>query len=232
MFAHRRISLVLLSFVGATAFSGPSLVLAQTGTITGRVTVQGTARPIGSAQIVVVGTPLGTQTNDAGEYRLVAVPAGTHEVRAQRIGYAPATGTVTVASGQAASLDLQLRDAPVSLEQVVVTATGEVRKKEVAHTVSTISGTDVEDAPIQNTQQLITARAPGVTVLGNSGQPGSGGTIRLRGNNSISQGNNPIIYVDGVRIFSGRTPTVPNARQSTLPLNDIAAEDIERVEIV
>jgi TonB-dependent SusC/RagA subfamily outer membrane receptor len=69
-------------------------------------------------------------------------------------------------------------------------------------------------------------------VLSNSGQPGAGGTIRLRGNNSISQGNNPIIYVDGVRIYSGRTTTVPNARQTTYPLNDIAAEDIERVEIV
>src|SRR5688572_5514607 len=232
MVTPRRISPSLLYLVAVAALGGHSTLLAQTGSIAGRVTVQGSARPVGSAQVVVVGTPLGTQTNDAGEYRLVAVPVGAREIRVQRIGYTPVSGSVTVAEGQTATLDLQLRDAPVSLEQVVVTATGEVRKKEVAHTVSTISGAEIADAPVQNTQQLITARSPGVTVLSNSGQPGAGGTIRLRGNNSISQGNNPIIYVDGVRIYSGRSAIVPNARQSTLPLNDIAAEDIERVEIV
>ena len=232
MSTRRRVALALVSFIGAAALAAGAPLLAQTGTITGRVTVQGTGRPVSSATIVIVGTPIGTQTGDDGEYRLVSVPPGTHEIRAQRIGYAPTTRTVTVAAGATVPLDLEIRDAPVSLEQVVVTATGEVRKKELAHTVSTISATEIADAPVQNTQQLITARSPGVTVLSNSGQPGSGGTIRLRGNNSISQGNNPIIYVDGVRIFSGRTPVVPNARQATLPLNDIPAEDIDRVEIV
>jgi TonB-dependent SusC/RagA subfamily outer membrane receptor len=71
-----------------------------------------------------------------------------------------------------------------------------------------------------------------VTVLANSGQPGAGGQIRLRGNNSISQDNNPIIYVDGVRIYSGVSPTVTNARQTINPFNDIRSEDIERVEVV
>lgn len=232
MSMHRCLPLFLLSIIGTATLARSAPLLAQTGSITGRVTVAGTARPVGSAQIIVVGTPVGTQTNEAGEYRIVAVPVGTHEVRAQRIGFAPASQTVTVAEGQTATVNIEVRDAPVSLEQVVVTATGEVRKKEVAHTVSTISGAEIEDAPIVNTQQLITARSPGVTVLANSGQPGAGGTIRLRGNNSVSQGNNPIIYVDGIRIYSGRTSTVPNARQTTYPLNDIAAEDIERVEIV
>lgn len=232
MSMHRCLPLVLLSIIGTATLARSTPLLAQTGSVVGRVTQAGAARPVGSAQIIVVGTPLGTQTNEAGEYRLVAVPVGTHEIRVQRIGFAPVTSSVTVADGQTATLNFEIRDAPVSLEQVVVTATGEVRKKEVAHTVSTISAAEIEDAPIVNTQQLITARAPGVTVLSNSGQPGAGGTIRLRGNNSISQGNNPIIYVDGVRIYSGRTSTVPNARQTTFPLNDIAAEDIERVEIV
>lgn len=229
MVTLRRITLI--SVVGAALGVG-SPGLAQTGTITGRVTVEGTGRPVSAAQIVVVGSPLGTQTNEAGEYRLVAVPAGRHDIRAQRIGYTPAVVTVTVAAGETTTLNLELRDAAISLEEVVVTATGEERKKQVAHSVSTISGSDVENAPVQNTQQLITARAPGVTVLSNSGQPGAGGTIRLRGNNSISQGNSPLVYVDGVRIFSGRTPNVPNARQSVFPVNDIPAEDIDHVEIV
>jgi TonB-linked SusC/RagA family outer membrane protein len=139
---------------------------------------------------------------------------------------------VNVVAGETATLDVALREAPVSLEQVVVTATGEQRKKEIPHTLSTISAEEIQDAPVANTQQLITARAPGVTVLSNSGQPGSGGQIKLRGTNSISQGNRPLVYVDGVRIYSGTRGVVGNARQTSLPMNDISPEDIERVEIV
>ena len=122
-------------------------------------------------------------------------------------------------------------DAPVALDQVVVTATGEQRQKELTNSVATVSTENIR-APVTNTQQLITAQAPGITVLGNSGQPGAGGRIQLRGVNSISQGNNPIIYVDGVRIFSGSAPIAGMARQNTNPFNDIKPEDIERVEIV
>jgi TonB-linked SusC/RagA family outer membrane protein len=120
----------------------------------------------------------------------------------------------------------------VALEQVVVTATGDQRRKEISNSMTTISAATLEQVPVVSAQQLLSAQSPGVTVLANSGQPGAGGVIKLRGINSISQGNNPIIYVDGVRIFSGNTPTVANARQTMLPLNDIRAEDIERVEIV
>ena len=152
-------------------------------------------------------------------------------MRFQRIGYAPVIREVTVGPAGVATVDVSLREAPVSLEQVVVTATGEQRKKEIPHTLATISAEEIQDAPISNTQQLVTARAPGVTVLSNSGQPGSGGMIKLRGTNSLSQGNNPIIYVDGVRILAARAAWCrmlarPPCRSRHQP------EDIERVEIV
>jgi TonB-linked SusC/RagA family outer membrane protein len=208
------------------------LIAQNTGTITGKVTVEGIGRALPQAQVGIVGLPLGAQTNEAGDFRLTGVPAGPRQVRVQRLGFAPSTQPVTVVAGQTVTLNFSIREAPVSLEQVVVTATGETRKKEIANSMSTISAAQLENAPVVSTQQMLTAQSPGVTVLANSGQPGAGGVIKLRGNNSISQGNNPIIYVDGVRIFSGNTPNVPNARQNTLPLNDIRAEDIDRVEIV
>jgi TonB-dependent starch-binding outer membrane protein SusC len=208
------------------------LAAQQTGSVSGRVIVEGANRPLPQAQVGVVGTSIGTQTNDNGEYRLNNVPAGPRTIRVVRIGFAPATAQVTVTAGQTATLDFTIREAPVALEQVVVTATGDVRRKEVTNSMATISAEQIQNAPVANTQQLLSGQTPGVTVLANSGQPGAGGQIRLRGNNSISQGNNPIIYVDGVRIFSGNSPTVPNARQTINPFNDIRAEDIERVEVV
>ena len=204
----------------------------QLGSIRGRVVVEGVNRPLGAATVSVVGTQIGAQTNDNGEYRLNNVPPGPRQVRVQRIGFAAVTSPVTVAAGETATLDFTIREAPVSLEQVVVTATGDVRRKEVSNSMATISSETIQNAPVTNAQQVLAAQTPGVTVLGNSGQPGAGGVIRLRGNNSISQSNNPIIYVDGVRIYSGDSPVVPNARQVMNPFNDIRAEDIERVEVM
>lgn len=208
------------------------LAAQQAGVIRGKVTVEGINRPLSNVQVGVVGSQLGATTNESGDYRIANVPAGPRTVRAMRLGFAASTQQVTVVAGQTTTLDIVIREAPVALEQVVVTATGDVRKKEISNSMATISATQLENAPVVSTQQMLSAQSPGVTVLANSGQPGAGGVIKLRGNNSISQGNNPIIYVDGIRIFSGTTPTVPNARQNTLPLNDIKAEDIDRVEII
>jgi TonB-dependent starch-binding outer membrane protein SusC len=221
----------LLAIVGIAAIGQP-LHGQQLGAIRGRVIVEGANRPLGAVQVSVVGTQIGAQTNDNGEYRLNNVPPGPRTVRVQRIGFTAASNPVTVVAGETATLDFTIREAPVSLEQVVVTATGDVRRKEVANSMATISAETIQDAPVSNAQQILAAQTPGVTVLGNSGQPGAGGVIRLRGNNSISQTNNPIIYVDGVRIYSGDSPIVPNARQVMNPFNDIRAEDIERVEVM
>jgi TonB-linked SusC/RagA family outer membrane protein len=217
----------LAAFLGIT----PSLAGQSTGTVAGKVTMEGGVRALGSAQVTITGTSIGTRTNEAGEYRLDGVPAGEHEVRVLRLGFAAARKPATVLAGEVVTLDFELRETPLTLDEIVVTAAGETRRKEVAHTLSTISTAAIELAPVRNTQDLLN-RAPGAMVLANSGQPGAGGTIRLRGVNSISQGNNPIIYVDGVRIYSGSTPVAPNARQQTNPFNDINAADIERVEIV
>src|SRR5690242_21397953 len=88
----------------------------------------------------------------------------------------------------------------VAITGVVVTATGEERKKAIGNAITTIDTTQVVRQAAVNTQQLLAGSTAGVTVFANSGQPGAGGTIRLRGVNTISQGVAPLIYVDGVRV--------------------------------
>jgi TonB-dependent SusC/RagA subfamily outer membrane receptor len=212
----------------------PTLVSAQaTGSIEGTVTIADGTTPLAEVQIAVVGANRAARTDEAGKFRVANVPAGTYQVRAQRIGYGSMTRSVTVVAGQAATVNFALREAALSLEALVVTGTAaESRKKEVGNATAAIDVKSLELEPVKNTQDIIAGRTPGVTVLGNSGQPGAGGTIRLRGTNSITQSNNPIVYVDGVRIYSDNGPTTPNARQSTLAINDVKADDIERVEIV
>jgi len=225
-------SILIAGLTLALASPLATLAAQATGSVRGRVVVEGANRPLPQAQIGVVGLQLGAQTNENGEYRLNNVPAGPRTIRVVRLGFAPTSAQVTIVAGETATLDFTIREAPVALEQVVVTATGDVRRKEITNSMATISAEQIQNAPVANAQQLLSAQTPGVTVLANSGQPGAGGQIRLRGNNSISQGNNPIIYIDGVRIYSGNSPTVTNARQTINPFNDIRSEDIERVEVV
>ncbi len=219
----------VLLMVGVTA----PLAAQSNGVIEGRVVSAVTSRPLAEVQVSLIGTTLGARTDEQGRYRIGAVPAGTHRLRAQRIGFTSVTNPVTVAAGQTATADFSLREAALSLDAVVVTGTAaETRQKEVGNATATIDASALEVAPVTNTQEMIAGRAPGVTVLSNGGQPGTGGTIRLRGTNSITQTNNPVVYVDGIRIYNENTRAAGGARQNTLPLNDIKAEDIERIEIV
>src|SRR5688500_7920722 len=115
-----------LTALAVTLLAAPVPLLAQnTGMIQGKVTVEGIGRPLPQAQVGIVGLAIGTQTNEAGDFRLTGVPAGPRQVRVQRLGFAPATQQVTVVAGQTVTLNVTIREAPISLEQVVVTATGE-----------------------------------------------------------------------------------------------------------
>ncbi|MEO6444358.1 MAG: TonB-dependent receptor [Gemmatimonadaceae bacterium] len=216
----------------ATVVAAPAMAQ-NTGTIRGTVTAANTGRPLEEAQISVVGSLRGARSSSSGAYIIPAVEAGTVQLRVQRLGFAVTTRTVTLAANQTVTVDFALTDAAVSLEAVVVTGTAaQARKKEIGNAMVAISAQDLEVAPVQNTQDILSARATGVTVMANGGQPGTGGTIRLRGNNSVSQGNNPIIYVDGIRIFSENGPVGLSSRQNSLTLNDVKADDIERIEVV
>lgn len=105
----RRFLSLLVPLFGAT----PLIAQApQTGMVQGKVTVEGIGRPLANAMVSVVGTQVGAQTNEAGEYRLTNVPAGPRVIRVQRLGFSPATANVTVESGRTATVDLVVREAP------------------------------------------------------------------------------------------------------------------------
>jgi outer membrane receptor for ferrienterochelin and colicin len=221
----RLVALLALTPVAAAHAQG-------TGTIAGRITDAETGQPVAAAQVTIAGTQLGRATGEDGRYTLATVPAGAATVVIRRIGYQQVTRAVRVTAGGTVTLEVALAKSSVSLAGVVVTATGEERKKEVGNAISTLGSAEFERAGAGNTQQILQGRTTGVTVLSNGGTPGAGGTIRLRGVNSITQGNRPLIYVDGIRIFNGNSPTGVSSRQSVSPLNDIPAADIDRIEVV
>src|SRR5437016_3756827 len=126
--------------------------------------------------------------------------------------------------------------------QTVVTGTaGQARVREVGNSIAQVNVSQVKDPPV-NMDQLLQARAPGLNVMQTSGMAGEGAQIRLRGAVSVSQSNQPIVYVDGVRVRSeGYKRNRPPFNDSNgfrggnyqaSPLNDINPADVDRVEII
>lgn len=210
------------------------------GKIHGTVTDAATGFPIPNAQIGIRSVSMGALTNEQGEYSIEGVPAGTYAVVARIIGYRELQKSVTVADDQTVAADFALEKSALKLDEVVVTGTaGGAKRREVGNAISSISTADVAE-PVATVDNLLQGRQPGVTVTANSGQVGGGASIRLRGNVSATQSNQPLIYIDGVRVRSYGYPknTFPvgyagNSDNTVYsPLNDINPADIERVEVV
>ncbi|MDH5804624.1 MAG: TonB-dependent receptor plug domain-containing protein, partial [Gemmatimonadota bacterium] len=207
--------------------------MAQSGTVTGRVLNTATGQGIGAVRISVEGTRLATQTRPTGEFTLTGVPVGQQRVVAQGIGYSTVVSEVVVTLNQPVEVNFQLNELVFSMDEIVVTGTaGQARRREIGSSLEQVTAEDIADQPIQDVGDILQGRAAGVTVMDNTGQAGGGNTIRLRGNNSATQGNQPLIYVDGVRITNQSYDGNAEINQASNPLNDINPDDIERVEVV
>src|SRR5438477_912663 len=233
---------LLASGAAPLAAGAPARLRRQQGEarVIGRVVDARTHAPLSSVRVSVVGTEIGVLTNADGRYELPGVAAGTHDVRAQRIGYRSSTESVDVPSSGAATVDFGLGEEALALEQVVVTGTGsQARRREVGNAITQINLASVAE-PTKSVETLLQARVPGMTVDVGGATIGQGATIRLRGNVSLSQSNQPLVYVDGVRQTANNYPrnvsqggsTFNAAQVEASPLADIDPGDVDRVEVV
>ena len=208
---------------------------AAQGTIQGQVTHAARGTPMVGAQVQVVGAGVGAITDQTGAYTIANVPAGEVEIEAQSVGFATARQTVTVSSDETVQVDFQLREQAIGLDAIIVTGTaGGKQARAIGNVVGRINASDlVEVSPAMNLEQLMSQRDASVSVLPGSGNVGSGAVTRIRGVSSISLSNQPLIYVDGVRVDNNPSggPPIRQGRQASA-LNDIHPEDIESIEII
>lgn len=212
----------------------PPLAAQERATIQGSVTDAASGAPIADAQVAIRGTALQAVSNARGVYRITGVTAGTVTVQIHRIGYKTFETTVTLAEGQEFTGDYQLTGSVVMLEEVVVTGTaGEQQRRAQAATVAAVAVPDLlQAAPITTVADVLRARIPGVSVTSGSGTSGTSNQIRVRGASSISLSNEPLLYIDGVRVATGGGITFAVNGQLYERLNDINPEDIESIELV
>ncbi len=206
---------------------------AQTGQIAGQVTDAGSGRPLASTQVYIEGTALGVLTTSSGRYLFTNAPVGEHTVVAELVGYRSATQTVTVAAGQAVTANFELSVTAIQLDQIVVTGAGvATERKRLGNSISTVDVSGLENAPITSFSDVLQGREAGVVGLPGGGDTGASGRIRIRGSSSLSQSNEPIIYLDGVRIDRGSTGNFGAAQATTRRIDDIDPNSIERMEIL
>ncbi len=228
--------------VGALALSAlgrSGAAQGTTGTVTGTVTSAETKLPLADVRVQVVGTLSGAVTSAQGTYRLNQVPAGQVTLSFTRVGYKAARTKVTIVGGQATNHDEALNETTVKLSEVVITGTAgnQERRAQSAVVASVDAATITENATISTIGELLTARTPGVAISRASGSVGTANQIRIRGNASISLSNQPLVFVDGVRVAEGAAFTTAGGGsvlngQVTDRLNDINPDDIESIEIV
>jgi TonB-linked SusC/RagA family outer membrane protein len=208
--------------------------LGAQGVVTGRVMDAATNLPLADAQVRVVGSTRGSLSNADGRYTITGVATGSQTVRAQRIGYSMANQVVSVTSGTPVTVNFGLRAAATTLDQVVISATGQTqRKRESGATSSTIDSSLVTLAAAPTFSNILTARAAGVAVQGSSGTTGTSSRIRIRGANSITLSNDPLLIVDGVRMSNEmNSATYGVGGMQVSRFDDINPEDIENIEVI
>jgi len=219
----------------ASALSGIFLlfslsIFAQSKTVTGTVTDKDGAAVAG-ASVVVKGTNLGTNTNAGGEFS-ISVPASAKTLVVSFVGLAPQE--VAIGEGR---LNVSLKDATSNdLNEVVVVGYGSARKRDLTGSVASVTSKEFNTGQINSPEQLLQGKVAGVQITNSSGQPGGLTIVRIRGNNSIRSGNNPLYVIDGLPLdgrtarpnFSATVGTSPPAD----PLTFINPNEIAQVDIL
>ncbi|MEY2835097.1 MAG: hypothetical protein RLZZ557_759 [Bacteroidota bacterium] len=197
-------------------------LIAQNRTVSGKVS-DASGAPVANASVIVKGTRTGTTTNANGNFSF-SVPAGAKIIVISAIGLAPqeypipANGTI--------SATLQQDDR--KMEEVIITGYQTRRKKDEAGAISTVRGKEIENLPNPSLDKALQGRAAGVLVQSNSGIPGGGINVRIRGTGSFLTGTQPLYVIDGVQL---NTRSDANYTESN-PLAFLNPNDIEAIDIL
>jgi TonB-linked SusC/RagA family outer membrane protein len=218
---------------------------AQTRLIAGRVTDATSGLPIASAEVSIEGTRTKAALNPDGTFSIVAsLDAVTVVVRS--IGYKSAE--IPVPAGPSAqNLDVALQRDVFQLDEVVVTGQATViQRRNLANAVATISAQAVEEVPAQSVEHTLQGKIAGADIQANSGAPGGGLQVRLRGVTSIIGASEPLYVVDGVIVsnvaIASNQNAVTNAAGGSNPsldqdaqvnrIADLNPNDIEHIEVL
>jgi TonB-linked SusC/RagA family outer membrane protein len=208
-----------------------SMSFAQSAVISGNV-VDEINQPLPGASVTIKGTQNGIATDVNGHFRITGVTNGLVTLQVNFIGYLLNEKTITVNSSEA-TVNFTMVPSTKGLNEVVVIGYGSARKKDLTGSVATVTSKDFNQGAVTTPEQLIQGKVAGVSIISNSGAPGSGSTIRIRGGASVNGSNDPLIVIDGVPLDnphnSDGTSKIAGVAD---PLSLINPNDIESFNIL
>lgn len=170
-------------------------VAAQNRIISGKVVDVATTKAISGAQVNVVGSPQATRSDDKGEFRIAVAP-GDVILNVRALGFRRVQVTVTAAQ---ATADVGMQHEAIQLTEVVVTgAATSMERRNVGTAVSTVSAEQLAAVPAPSLESVLQGKVVGASINMNSGAPGGGGQVQIRGATSILGSGEPLFVVDGV----------------------------------
>ncbi|MFH5830915.1 SusC/RagA family TonB-linked outer membrane protein [Halalkalibaculum sp. DA3122] len=209
-------SLLIFGLLAGLFFCSAIPMYAQQ--ISGTVTDAGTGETLPGVNVFLSETQTGTATDAEGNYQITGIEPGSYTLVASFVGYERFETTVNISSGESLTLDIELSQGTLLGEDVVVVGYGTQQESAVTGAVSSVSGDDLNEVPVNSIDQGLTGQSAGVVVSSGGTKPGDGASIRIRGNRSINASNEPLYVVDGVPISGG--------------IRDLNPQDIESIEIL
>lgn len=206
--------LIMLALVAQVSF-------AQTKTITGKVTDSKDGSVMPGVTVSAKGGSNAVQSRNDGTFS-ITVPSNTTTLSFSNVGFTPQDVSIAGKS----TVDISLVSNNMALGEVVVIGYGTARRRDVTGAVTTVTAKDFQKGNITTPEQLIAGKVPGVSIISNGGQPGSGSQIRIRGGASLNASNDPLIVIDGVPLDNGGIAGGNN------PLSFINSNDIESFTVL
>ena len=208
-----------LALLAILLFTFTSSVMAQTK-VSGTVN-DDQGEILTGVSVLVKGTKISTTTNQDGKFQ-ITLPAGSTTLVFSYLGYETKEA---LASG--GDLKISLKSSVSTLNDVVVIGYGTTTKKDLTGSVGTVSISDLQKAPVKSFDEALAGRVAGVQVTSSEGQPGSAINITIRGNNSVTQSNYPLVVIDGIMFDQ-----LESSAATINPLNSIDPNDIESISIL
>lgn len=180
--------------------------------IEGEVVDAETGETLIGVNVVVKNTTTGTSTDMDGRFEL-EVPSLDEVLVVSYIGYE----TMEIPIEGRTEIFIEMSQMAFAGDEIVVVGYGEIRRSDLTGSISSVSSAEITQVPTTNAIEAIQGKVPGMDITRGSGQPGSGFSIQIRGNRSLTAGNNPLFIVDGIPFGS---------------IDDINPSDIESIEVL
>lgn len=206
----------------------PGFAWAQQGTVTGTVTEAETGEPLPGATVQLVDEGTGAASDAEGQYRITGVPAGEQTIEVSFVGYQDEERTVNVPAGGTVRVNFQLQTSQAQLEEVVVSSYAVEEDVRVTGASETVSGADIASQDVQNVSGALQGRASGIRITSQSGAPGSAFDVQVRGQSTITGGQQPLYIVDGVQVGPENISNEGNLS----PLAGLEPSDVESIQVL